>query len=156
MSGTLLTLLWSGPAPLPKPFPWLHWWFHILTYRQNTRWENIWKTKVSFVKVIYNIFTKCDLIINEVKIVEAYLLWFFVITTALAITCWRSNGSIFKSPSTRIQTPCFSRFSLENKKRHWEERKIQKREARKLTQRAEMAAWISQSDVTYEKLVNFM
>lgn len=41
-----------------------------------------------------------------------HLLWDLVVSTALAISCWRSRGSMFRSPSTRMHTPCFSRFSL--------------------------------------------
>lgn len=49
----LFTLLWSGPAPLPKPFLWLHWWFHILMCRQNTHSGNICKTSICTFMVKY-------------------------------------------------------------------------------------------------------
>lgn len=54
----LFTLLWSGPAPLPKPFLWPRWWFHIVTCRQNTHSGNICKTSICSVVVIYNVWHK--------------------------------------------------------------------------------------------------
>lgn len=49
-------------------------------------------------------------------LLDTYLLCALVVITALAISCWRSSGSISKSPSTRIHTPCFSSLSLKRER----------------------------------------
>lgn len=121
-----LTSLWSGPAPPPRPFLSLRWWFHILTCRQSTHWENICKTTIYIQEVTYKVNINHTCHLNEVKMNNSYLLWFLVVTTALAMSCWRSRGSMFKSPRTLIQTPCFSRFSLKHPEKSFREQKKKK------------------------------
>lgn len=55
----LFTLLLTDLPPLPTPFLWLHWWFHILMYRKNTHWGNICKTHFTCIVKRWDIIFIC-------------------------------------------------------------------------------------------------